>query len=175
MLYKILGIVIVVILVIVVIVRHKVKKGRLEKRQDAAYELLKEEALDYVLKNGSDAVFRMDQKIMMHVKSKEINVDTVFDPQENVVIGRSKDSTIAINSPVISSHHCQLSLSDGKVYVKDLGSSNGTVLKHGLKKTYIDSSSSVEIISGDKIIIGGICFKIELFCLEKSFFNKKRL
>lgn len=174
MIYKIFGIV-VVILSIANIVRSKLKKNRLEKRQDAAYELLKEEALDYVLKNGSDSAFRMDKKIMMHVKSKEISVDTVFDPQEKVVLGRSKDSTIAINSPVISSHHCQLELADGKVFLKDLGSSNGTVLKHGLKKIHMDSGSSVEVISGDKIIIGGICFEIELFYLQKSFFNKKKL
>lgn len=175
MIYKILGAIIVVGLVIANIVRCKMKKHRLEKRQNAAYELLKEEALDYAIKNGSDSAFRMDKKLMLHVKSKEISVDAVFDPQEKVIIGRSKDSTIAINSPVISGHHCQLELTEGKVYAKDLGSSNGTIHKRGLKKQTIDSGASVEILSGDKIIVGGISFKIALFYLQKSFFNKKKL
>lgn len=42
------------------------------------------------------------------------------------LLGRGKDATLRIPLPSVSREHCLLTLKDGAVHVKDLGSSNGT-------------------------------------------------
>jgi CheY-like chemotaxis protein len=44
------------------------------------------------------------------------------------VVGRHPDCDYRINNPLISRHHCTLSLRDGQVWVEDLQSHNGTHL-----------------------------------------------
>ena len=65
-----------------------------------------------------------------------------------VRIGRSSDNDVVFNEREISRFHCELYSSNGKVYVKDLGSTNGTQvngrnisLPHCLK-------------NGDKVMLG---------------------
>jgi pSer/pThr/pTyr-binding forkhead associated (FHA) protein len=42
------------------------------------------------------------------------------------VIGRDGDCNLQIQSPLVSRHHCLVTVEDEGVYVCDLGSSNGT-------------------------------------------------
>jgi CheY-like chemotaxis protein len=44
------------------------------------------------------------------------------------VVGRNPDSDHRINDPMISRRHCAISVRDGRVWVEDLGSRNGTRL-----------------------------------------------
>jgi len=43
-------------------------------------------------------------------------------------IGRGDDNDFVINHGSVSTHHCEITLSDGGVYLKDLGSTNGTFI-----------------------------------------------
>jgi len=45
-----------------------------------------------------------------------------------LVIGRRESCDIVLRFPNVSGTHCQLSLVDGRWFIKDLGSSNGTKL-----------------------------------------------
>lgn len=59
-----------------------------------------------------------------------------------------------LNDASVSRIHCRLQQTDGRIFIEDLGSTNGT-FKNGLKlspreKTYIDE--------GDEIRIGRVCF-----------------
>jgi adenylate cyclase len=49
-------------------------------------------------------------------------------PGTTLVVGRAVNSDVPIYDPTISRQHAQLSIQDGGVLVKDLGSSNGTFL-----------------------------------------------
>ncbi len=50
---------------------------------------------------------------------------------EKVTIGRRSDNTIPIENSSVSGHHCEV-YKDGQSYhVKDLGSTNGTLVNHG--------------------------------------------
>src|SRR6059058_630688 len=49
-------------------------------------------------------------------------------PGRNVVVGRAVTSDVPIYDPTISRRHAEVSLADGGVKVKDVGSSNGTFL-----------------------------------------------
>jgi pSer/pThr/pTyr-binding forkhead associated (FHA) protein len=43
-----------------------------------------------------------------------------------VIVGRSSDVDLTINDPAVSRQHCELFEADGRVRVRDLGSTNGT-------------------------------------------------
>ena len=42
------------------------------------------------------------------------------------VIGRDKDCDLKVNSPQVSVHHCAILLLDGRAWIRDLDSTNGT-------------------------------------------------
>ena len=42
------------------------------------------------------------------------------------VIGRAADCDLQLKSPLVSRRHCELTIQDGRIYVRDLQSSNGT-------------------------------------------------
>ncbi len=46
-----------------------------------------------------------------------------------VTIGRAGDNTIIIEHPSISGHHAEFRARNGRYYLKDLGSTNGSVLE----------------------------------------------
>lgn len=46
------------------------------------------------------------------------------------VIGRDEDCDLQIKSPLVSRHHCALVMQDGRLYVRDLQSRNGTGLNN---------------------------------------------
>ena len=47
---------------------------------------------------------------------------------EKVTIGRLEDNSFQIPHPSVSSHHCEIYLKDAEVWVKDLGSTNGSFI-----------------------------------------------
>jgi len=47
-----------------------------------------------------------------------------------LVIGRGDDCDLVLESPLISRHHCALTIQDGRVFARDLGSTNGTGLNN---------------------------------------------
>jgi len=46
------------------------------------------------------------------------------------VIGRAADCDLRLESPLVSRHHCELTVQDGDLYIRDLESSNGTGLNN---------------------------------------------
>jgi len=58
----------------------------------------------------------------------------------NILGKSSSPGTITLVDDYLSNKHCQLSTSEGKIYIKDLGSSNGTfILIKGPTELYVDS------------------------------------
>ncbi len=43
-----------------------------------------------------------------------------------ITVGRKRDNDIELQDPQVSGHHCQIGMQNGRVYVQDLGSTNGT-------------------------------------------------
>jgi pSer/pThr/pTyr-binding forkhead associated (FHA) protein len=52
------------------------------------------------------------------------------------ILGR--EGHIYVDSPTASKHHAEISISDGKVYLRDLGSTNGTFLLKNEKLVKFD-------------------------------------
>lgn len=78
----------------------------------------------------------------------------VYPVHVNTSIGRNEDNMIVLDDPYISSNHAEVYIDDDRLYIRDLGSTNGTY-KNGQR---IDGT--VEISKGDLIGIGRITFKV---------------
>jgi pSer/pThr/pTyr-binding forkhead associated (FHA) protein len=72
------------------------------------------------------------------------------------VIGRDPQCHLRPASPLISKRHCALLQRDGKVFVQDFGSTNGTSVNYQLIK------GEIELHNGDKLKIGPLLFEVRI-------------
>jgi diguanylate cyclase (GGDEF)-like protein len=70
-----------------------------------------------------------------------------LDTKNEFVIGRSRHADIRIEDPGVSREHCRLLRRDGRVYVEDLSSRNGTLLNG-------DRVARVPLEPGDRVQLG---------------------
>lgn len=71
--------------------------------------------------------------------------------KDRVVIGRKVNCDLRIPLTAVSRQHCELSVKDGKVSVKDLGSSNGTY--HNAVRV-----QEASLTAGDELVVGPVVF-----------------
>ena len=70
------------------------------------------------------------------------------------LIGREQDCQLRPNSEMVSRHHCVFSVDDFSVRLRDLGSTNGTIVNgERIRRETV-------LIAGDKIIIGNLEFEL---------------
>ena len=74
-----------------------------------------------------------------------------------IIIGRGESSTLLINDSSISLNHAKVTMRQGKVYIKDMDSTNG-VLVNGKR---IPTAKAKNIAPGDEIKIGLHVFHLE--------------
>lgn len=73
------------------------------------------------------------------------------------VIGRQPDCDLQAPDTRVSRHHCQVHIDDdGRVFVKDLGSSNGTFVNDERL------TEEVELAAGDRLAVGGFVFTVQI-------------
>lgn len=77
-------------------------------------------------------------------------------PTPVFLIGRGEDCHLRPKSDAISRRHCELSIEENAVWVKDLGSRNGTLV-NGEK-----IADRVELQSGDVVRIGKLEFQLKV-------------
>lgn len=70
-----------------------------------------------------------------------------YEVQRDLNIGRDVSNDIVISDPSVSLVHCRIELQDDKIYIKDLGSTNGIKLNGNRIIT-------AELTNGDKLTIG---------------------
>lgn len=78
----------------------------------------------------------------------------VFDLEPVTVIGRHPRATIVVDSTFISSEHAQLSWEQGRWWVTDLRSTNGTMVNGNPIKV------ATGIRPGDSVEVGGVRFQL---------------
>lgn len=71
------------------------------------------------------------------------------------VVGRQEGCQLQVKSSQVSRRHCELTEVGGKLVVKDLGSSNGTLI-NGKK---VEGSQPLE--PGDTLTVGNVTFRVE--------------
>lgn len=80
-------------------------------------------------------------------------VEESYEVAENEVIGRGKKCTISIDDRYLSTKNSRIFKSNGKFYLEDLDSTNGTFLNGEPL-----GDAAVELLDGDKITLGRVNF-----------------
>lgn len=68
--------------------------------------------------------------------------------RRELLVGRYLDCDVVLSSPGVSRHHARLLFRDGSWVLRDLGSTNGTIV-NGVRV------GRCELLPGDQLIIGG--------------------
>jgi hypothetical protein len=79
---------------------------------------------------------------------------TTYDLTDEVTVGRASGCQVALNDPTVSQLHARIFRRDNRLYIEDLGSSNGTFVNR--KKV----SSPVALRRGDRIALGGTVLEV---------------
>ena len=74
-----------------------------------------------------------------------------------IVVGRSEEAKFRIQQDRVSRKHCEFFGTDGQVFVRDLGSTNGTFLDD----EQIPTSCKTPVSSGAIVRVGSLAFRVE--------------
>ncbi|HYD00516.1 MAG TPA: FHA domain-containing protein [Phycisphaerales bacterium] len=91
---------------------------------------------------------------LVMVKADGTSREFPFD-KSNVIIGRDEAARLRIPLPSVSRKHCELSVDDDELVVKDLGSANGTYVNGAKVKER-------ELSPGDLLTVGGVVFVVRI-------------
>jgi len=86
--------------------------------------------------------------VQAHLRVMEVGNARHFEGTCPLVIGRGSDAQLVLSDPEVSRRHARLETQNGTVFVRDLGSSNGTFL-NGRRL-----SSAIELREGDEVDVG---------------------
>ena len=94
-----------------------------------------------------------------------------LDEGRELCIGRGFDNHIIVDDLSVSRHHACVGLLNGKVYVKDMHSTNGTVING--ERIWDDFRYELE--QADEFQVGSVTFKIldESGVISRNFQNRK--
>jgi pSer/pThr/pTyr-binding forkhead associated (FHA) protein len=76
-------------------------------------------------------------------------------PSTVTIVGRRQECDLCIPLSVISRRHCALNMDDGKLSIRDLGSSNGTFVNG----KQVDEA---DLAAGDKVSVGPLNFVVQI-------------
>ncbi|MEX0701664.1 MAG: FHA domain-containing protein [Planctomycetales bacterium] len=94
-------------------------------------------------------------QVRLEVNHDKANVKRVV-LRQDAVIGRGKECNLRIASNLVSRQHCRIVLGRDRVFVRDLGSSNGTWLA-GVR---LPREQDVPLPPGAELSIGGVTFVV---------------
>ncbi len=97
---------------------------------------------------------RLDsESCLVQIHGPDLGKKYIIDNDDPLTMGRDENNAIVIDLDNVSRRHAMVSSRDGKYFVKDLGSTNGT---------YLNDSEIVEeqpLRTGDLVKVGGAIFK----------------
>lgn len=94
------------------------------------------------------------------LKSYQLELSDVNNPNavyrvnmsDRIVIGRKHTCTVSISNHTLSGEHCEITLRNGKLYIRDMNSLNGTYLNQSSERLI----SEQELFSGSLITMGQV-------------------
>ena len=150
------GLLIVLIGVVLFLARYRASGANQAARrvvvagQEIGTHLPREELSEYVLDGRDDDGIRYLLRI---------SGDQLADNQDGVIIGRNpKDSPYIINHADVSRKHARIKVKNHRIFIEDLGSTNGT----SVNGQSIDDKGPVSVSNGDQIIIGSVVMKLRV-------------
>ncbi len=74
-----------------------------------------------------------------------------------ILVGRGEEAKFRIQQDSVSRRHCELFVKDDVVYVRDLGSTNGTMLDGA----EMPASEATRVSPGGIVQVGGVSFRVD--------------
>jgi predicted component of type VI protein secretion system len=74
-----------------------------------------------------------------------------------ILLGRGEEAKFRIQHDLVSRRHCEFFEREGRVYVRDLGSTNGTFLND----EQVPASTKTVVPQGGMVRVGGLSFRVE--------------
>lgn len=74
-----------------------------------------------------------------------------------IIVGRGEEAKFRIQQDRVSRKHCEFFDQEGVVYLRDLGSTNGTFLDD----EQVPASQKTPVMSGGVVRVGGLAFRVE--------------
>jgi len=96
-------------------------------------------------------------KLRLRFQSKAGGNPKTFEVRLPLVIGRGEQASFRIPHVRISWRHCELLEEEGSVFVRDLGSTNGTMLRG----TMLPSRTKTRVPPGSLLSLGGLAFHVD--------------
>ena len=156
--------------------RYLIKKKREMNR--AAFDIMKEDALTKALMNPrmagkkEDSLYRLEEKTMIQLETDQAKkkINYIFDPEKTIRFGRNPEtSDVCLKDSQISGQHCIIFINNGQIWIKDVGSSNGTIVNRKGKNCKLRTDEAIILKNKDNIWLGSICFKVCLFHINKKY------
>lgn len=104
--------------------------------------------------DSKDTAYNYALEVQDAPDSINISKGSVYPVRLTTNIGRKDDNHIILDDPFVSGSHASLFIEDGRLYIRDLNSTNGT-FKNGSKVEDVE-----ELFDGDILEIGRIIFKV---------------
>ena len=148
---------------VVVIAAEKRRRKRDEMRRLAAARLIKEEVLNGKIRGNDGIDGRWKLLVILRFYDGGMR-EVILDPSFAIRFGRSGlTNDVTVDAQLVSAVHCVLYAVNGKLYVKDEHSGNGTYIIRGMKRYRIDGAALKE---KDVLETGGVRFRIEPYWFD---------
>lgn len=99
----------------------------------------------------------MKLRLILKSSATRSKKSRAFEVNLPVIVGRGEQANFRIPHVRVSRKHCEISEEKGKVFIRDLGSTNGTMLRG----TMLPSKKKFRVESGNVLTIGGLVFRVE--------------
>lgn len=155
-------------LILLGIHRHRWKKRR-QQTLKSLYKLMEERVLTKTLQNhitSEQAAVSEYQSPFLRIEFPDTKpwLANVFALDESITIGRSRENKVSIRDAELSRLHCKIALVNQNLYLQDLGSANGTAIRHGLfRKTRLAGQQTELLRDGDLILLSNYRMKLTVF------------
>lgn len=118
------------------------------------FRLIRIMLMDMKLTIIGDAPIEFALEIVDAPESAGVNVGTIIPIREQASIGRKKNNDLVIEDKFVSNNHALVSIKEGKLFVRDLRSTNGIKINNNKIR------GTVPVENDDIIEIGRIIFRI---------------
>ena len=106
---------------------------------------------------------RDDAPMLQLIEKTELSTRKfMLNPVKGIHIGSdSQINDIAVLAAGIAPQQCEIFVAGGKVYIRDLGGGNRTILRRKKEQAIVDHNG-VRLQSGDVIVLGSVTYKVTI-------------
>lgn len=151
------------------LILRMVKKSEEEKYYNAAAQMIREEILNDSISREKKTLQESQLKTMIYIKCNGHQKDGyVFHGTREIRIGRKMSPYgIYLKDKEISLFHCRIIWYEGRLWLEDMQSSNGTFIRRGLRKEQV--SRPMCLRSRERIYLGNSHLDIRIFQIDTTF------